>query len=305
MTFLLLTILCSSAIGLTFKYSEKNNMHRYAITTASYLTASVIGLILSLKNGLIVPEAVLSLESFLAEFYQVVSQNSGMLSPANSWIWAVIIGMITGVIFLFALIFYQKSIAENGIALSAMSSRLGVLIPMSVSIVLWNEIPDNIQIIGIALAIGSIVLVNLDTANTETTRFRFSLIMLFLLAGIGIFCNKLFQKYGLLNYRNLFLFTVFFTALLISLYLLRQRREKGNYKDLIAGVMVGTFNLLTNYFMILALAELKASVVFPISSAGTIITMTLGGWVIFRERLNRREIAAIGMTLIALVLINI
>ena len=186
-----------------------------------------------------------------------------------------------------------------------MSSRLGVLIPMSVSIVLWNEIPDNIQIVGIVLAIASIVLINLDVNGSDSARFRLSLIMLFVLAGIGIFCNKLFQKYGLLTYKSLFLFTVFSTALLISLVLLRQRRERGDIKDIVAGSLVGVFNLLTNYFMILALAELKASIVFPISSAGTIITMTLGGWLIFRERINRRELVAVGMTLVALVLINI
>ncbi len=280
-------------------------MSRYAITTANYITAASIGLILSLKNGLLIPRDNLSINSFLTQFSEIASSNSGGLSPGSSWIWAVIVGLLTGYFFLYAFIFYQKSIGENGIALSAMSSRLGVLIPMSVSIVLWNEIPDNLQIIGIVLAICSIILINLNLNNSGNIRFSFSLIMLFAYAGCGIFCNKLFQKYAILEYKNLFLFFTFFTALLISLNLLRKKREKGKPADILVGVVVGTFNLLTNFFMILALAELKASVVFPITSAGAIITMTLGGALLFGETIRKKDAVAIGMTLVAPVLINI
>jgi drug/metabolite transporter (DMT)-like permease len=305
MTYLLLTILCSSAIGLSFKYSEKRNLHRYYVTTANYVVASGIGLVLSLKNGLIIPEGRLSISSFVDELTRVVSQNTGVLSPANSWIWAAAVGILTGYFFLYAFIFYQKSIGENGIALSAMSSRLGVLIPMFVSILLWNEIPDSLQIVGIVLAIVSIVLINLNFNGSGEVRLRFSLIMLFFYAGFGIFCNKLFQKYALLSHKNLFLFFVFTTALVISLNLLRKKKMEGGFKDIAVGFVVGAFNLFTNFFMILALSELKASVVFPITSAGAIITMTLGGWLLFGEKIRKKDFIAICMTLVALVLINI
>ncbi|MBU2515297.1 DMT family transporter [bacterium] len=305
MTFLFLTIICSSAIGLSFKYSEKNYMHRYTITTANYVTASAIGLILVIKNGLIIPEGSLSAEQFFEEFSRVVSLNSGVLSVTGSWIWSLLVGILNGVFFLFALIVFQKSIGENGIALSAMSSRLGVLIPMSISIILWNELPNRFQVFGIILAICSIVLVNLNFNQGRSGNVKPSLIMLFIFAGGGIFCNKLFQKYALLQYKNLFLFFVFTTALLISLYFLRTKHEQANRNDILVGIVVGVFNLLSNYFMILALNELKASVVFPITSAGAIIMMTLGGWLFFKEHLRPKDLVAVIMTLFALVLINI
>jgi multidrug transporter EmrE-like cation transporter len=98
---------------------------------------------------------------------------------------------------------------------------------------------------------------------------------------------------------------IFFTALLISLFLLHSRRGNIRIADLIVGFLVGTFNLLSNYFMILALSELKASVVFPVSSAGAIIAMTLGGRLLFEEYIDRIKIIAIRMTVVALVLINV
>jgi drug/metabolite transporter (DMT)-like permease len=109
----------------------------------------------------------------------------------------------------------------------------------------------------------------------------------------------------LLAYKDLFLFFVFFTALIISLLLLRNKREKIDRKDVLVGMAVGFFNLATNFVMIMALSQLKASIVFPITSAGAIITMSLGGWLFFREQLHRKEVIAIAMTVVALALINL
>lgn len=305
MLYLFLTILFSSSIGLVFKYSEKKGLHRYSITTINYITASVIGLVLAAKSGVLIPEGAISLTGFIDELFLVTGTQETSLSPSGSWIWAALIGVITGVFFLFAFLAYQKSIGENGIALSAMSSRLGVLIPMSISIVLWKEIPSTLQLIGISLAIGSIILINLNVGSSVGVRSKATMVVLFLYAGTGIFCNKLFQKYALLIYKDLFLFFVFFTALVISLQQLRKHREKMDRKDVGVGLVVGFFNLMTNLVMILALSQLKASIVFPMTSAGAIITMSIGGWLLFQEKLRSREILAIAMTVIALVLINI
>lgn len=305
MTYLFLTILCSSSIGLSFKFSEKNQMHRYTITTANYVTASLVGLLLVLKNDLLIPKGDLSTESFLIDFARLVEKNEGLLSTGNSWIWSCLVGFLTGFFFLFAFVFYQKSIGENGIAKSAMSSRLGVLIPMAISIILWNEIPSAIQTVGIILAISSIVLLNLNSNHAGSSIHKSSLVFLFVFSGAGIFCNKLFQKYALLEYKNLFLFFVFSTALLMSVVLLIRKKEPANLGDCLAGIVVGLFNLFTNFFMILALSQLKASVVFPITSAGAIITMSLGGWLFFSEKLKSKDLVAICMTVFALILINI
>lgn len=305
MIYLFLTILFSSAIGLTFKYSEKKGMHRHSITTVNYVTASLIGMLLAAKSGVLLPDTMISPSAFIDEFFSIVQTQDLLFSPAGSWIWAAVIGVITGFFFLFAFLSYQKSIGENGIALSAMSSRLGVLIPMSVSIVVWNEIPSSVQIIGISLAIGSIILVNLNFGHSSGIKSKTTLALLFIYAGGGIFCNKLFQKYALLAYKEVFLFFVFTTALLISLYQLRKNREKMERRDVGVGLVVGFFNLMTNLVMIMALSQLKASVVFPITSAGAIITMSVGGWLLFQERFKSRELVAIAMTIVALVLINL
>jgi drug/metabolite transporter (DMT)-like permease len=305
MAFLLLNILCSSLVGLLFKYSEQTRLHRYVITTANYVTAAAIGLVLSYSGDLLIPSGDLSLSRFAEEFDRVVWRNNGVFSAESSWIWALIIGITNGFFFLYAVIFFQKSIGENGAALTAMSSRLGVLIPMSVSIVLWNEIPGRWQVIGIGLAIASIVTVTLNFKNHPDDHVQPSLLFLFFHAGAGLFCSKLFQKYGMLEYMNLFLFYIFTAALLMSIRLFIKHPQPVNRKDLLVGILVGIGSLLTNFFMILALSRMQASVVFPLTGAGVIIAMSFGSRLIFGEQLRPRNLVAIGMTLVALVLINI
>jgi drug/metabolite transporter (DMT)-like permease len=104
---------------------------------------------------------------------------------------------------------------------------------------------------------------------------------------------------------NLFLFYIFTAALLMSIRLFIKHPQPVNRKDLLVGILVGIGSLLTNFFMILALSRMQASVVFPLTGAGVIIAMSFGSRLIFGEQLRPRNLVAIGMTLVALVLINI
>ena len=176
---------------------------------------------------------------------------------------------------------------------------------MLLSIILWKEYPTSVQWLGIILAILSIIIVNFPFKKDWKKALRLSLILLFFYGGIAEFSNKLFQRYASLNLKPLFLFFIFLTAFLISLLFTLNNNKKLGYKDIVTGIMVGIPNLFSSYFLINALDELKTAVVFPIFSAGSIVVISLGGFFIFKERLNKKELSAIVMTIIALILINI
>jgi multidrug transporter EmrE-like cation transporter len=63
-------------------------------------------------------------------------------------------------------------------------------------------------------------------------------------------------------------------------------------------------NLLTSYFLITAFKTMKTTLVFPLFSSGVIFMVTLGGLTLFREHLEKRKITAIGMILVAVILMN-
>ena len=177
---------------------------------------------------------------------------------------------------------------------------------MLFAIIIWQEYPEDLQWIGILLAISSIVLVNFPFKKDLGQALRLNLIFLFLYGGIAEFSNKIFQKYALVDYKVLFLFWVFFSAFLISSFY--SFKKVGRYpkkSELLTGFAVGIPNLFSSFFLISALNYLKTAVVFPIFSAGSIVLITAAGCLFFGEKLKTKEWVSILMTVVALILINI
>lgn len=273
---LFLAILCSASIALLFKHSESGHYNRMRVTTANYIAAFAFSFILFLGNP---PETV-------------------------HWGTVLGIGIPAGVCFFASFVLYQKSVKDNGASLSAMSGKMGILLPMIASIILWREIPTFLQIVGICLAIGAILYINFSPEPHHS--IHRSLIWLFLVGGLGEFANKLFQMYGQLPDKTLFLFVVFATAFLLSLfYATKEAVKPGSSlkKDLSMGFAIGIPNLLSSFFLIQALTSVPAAVAFPAFSAGTVLIVTVLSRLIFSETINRRSAIGLALTSVALLLI--
>lgn len=303
MLYLLLAMLCSSSIALIFKYSETNNKNRYAVTSANYLTASLVGLFLSIKGHLFTGLKD-SLKPFNHEIINVIIKNTGTFSNNSGAIWALLWGIITGIFFFSSFIYYQKCIRDNSVALTGSFSKMGILIPVIISVLIWNEHPTIIQWAGISLCIIAILIANLSFENRSLYGFKPSLIALFLLNGFAEFSSKFFQKYAYISYKDLYLFFVFTTALIISLLFMLKSKRKICLGDILTGICVGIPNLFSSFFLILALNKINASIAFPLFSAGSIVLINIGGILIFKEKLKTRETISIILTIIALILIN-
>lgn len=304
MVYLLLAVICSSSIALIFKYSESNNLNRYIITSANYFAAALISLLLIFNRGIKFFD--FNNSNFRANFSRVILQGDGVFSAQSSQQWATVVGLLAGIFFFVSFIYYQKSVRENGASLAGTFGKLGILIPMLFAIIIWQEYPEDLQWIGILLAISSIILVNFPFGKDWRQALRLNLIFLFLYGGIAEFSNKIFQKYALVDYKVLFLFWVFFSAFLISFfYSLKKVKRLPKKSELLTGFAVGIPNLFSSFFLISALNYLKTAVVFPIFSAGSIVLITAVGYLFFGENLKLKEWASILMTVVALILINI
>lgn len=306
MYFLILAIISSSSIALIFKYTEENNMNRYAVTSANYFTAFILSFFMFIinyegKNLFLKP----SLSSFINESSSVLTSNGPMFSNEGSLFWAILVGVFAGIFFFLSFIYYQKSVNESGVGLSGTFGKLGILVPMIFSIVLWHELPSFIQWIGILLCLISIVIVNLSLEDLSLKSFNKTLILLFIFGGMAEFSNKIFQKYALIYYKDLFLSFVFLVAFLISIFFAFKQSKKLSKKDIFLGIIVGIPNLFSSFFLILSLNYMASSLVFPVYSAGSILLINLGGFILFNEKLSKKETLSIFMIVFALILINI
>lgn len=301
--YLFLATICSASIGLIFKYTEGSNTNRLVITSSNYLMALSISLFLFIIGDNL--QNIEKTESFFSEFSYLLSQDSYILSSYSSIIWGMIVGSIAGIFFFASFIFYQKSVRENGAGLSGAFGKIGILIPMTLSIILWREFPTTIQWVGIFLAIISIIIVNISKEDKKKLDLKYLLILLFIFGGLAEFSNKIYQQYALNEYRNVFLFFVFFVAFIISSVYTLRSKSKIKLRDILIGFSVGIPNLFSSYFLILALDSLKTSVVFPVYSAGSIVLINIGSFFLFKEHINKKNRIAIILTVIALIMINI
>lgn len=303
MFYLLLAILCSASIALIFKYTESSNTNRYVITSSNYFIAFSISLFMVFSKGLL--SGLQKDIGFIADFKLFSTNNLHILSPYSSIIWGIIVGSISGAFFFLSFIYYQRSVKENGVGISGTIAKLGILIPMIFSIIIWKEFPSSIQWIGIILSLLSILIVNLSPKSLKGFDIKPTIIFLFVFGGMAEFSNKIYQKYALNDFKDVFLFSIFFVAFLISIFYTLRDKGEIRKKDILTGFAVGIPNLFSSYFLILSLDTLKTSVAFPVFSAGSIVLINLGGVLIFKEKIVRKNKFAIVLTIIALILINL
>lgn len=283
---LLLATICSASIALLFKWSDQRNLSKSLQTTGNYAMATFISLMMILFGG----------------------QNSAVDVTSGDFINTVTLGVITGVFFLLSFVFYQLSVKKSGASLSGMFAKLGILVPMLLSVVIWSEYPTQIQTIGIFFAMLAIILTNIDFKHKTRTKERsfYVLIALFIFGGFGEFMNKIFQRTVNLQFKPYFLLFVFASAGLLSviLYLRDANKPKIKWPSIVMGFVIGIPNLFSSFFLLDALNYYPASIVFPMYSAGSILLITLLSWMLFKEKIARKDKVAILMTAVGLLLIN-
>lgn len=283
---LILAMLCSASIALLFKISESGKYNRFRVTTANYIAAFSISMLLFVLRS------------------QSAGKELGSIFVGVNWPAVIGIGIPAGLCFFGSFVLYQQSVKDNGASLSSMAGKMGILLPMVASIVFWQEWPTPLQSVGILLAISAILYINSGPSTHQ--KIKTSLILLFLVGGLGEFTNKLFQVYGQQNDQSLFLFIVFATACLLSLiYAFKQTIVIGSSlkKDMLMGLAIGVPNMFSSHFLILALNTIPAAIAFPAFSAGTILIVALLSRLVFGEKLNNRSMIGLAMTIIALLLI--
>ncbi len=303
MIYLLTAILFSTAVSMVLKFSETRKRNRLAVTTVNYVIAFSISFFMALKEGVF--SSFPDMELFLENFLPVIRGEIYSFDAGGSFFWAVISGIPGGIFYFLGFIYIQKSIRENGVSITGAFSKLSIFVPVTISILIWKEIPSPVQWAGIILAVGAILSAYWTGSMIKMfSEIKKSLLLVLFTVGFAEFSNKFFQNYASTDYKSLFLFTVFFTAFTMSFIFTVKNKKPIVKKDILTGIMVGIPNMFTSYFLIQSFNHYKAAVVFPIYSASTIVMISLGGLIIFREKITRREAVAIILTTAAVILMN-
>ncbi len=228
------------------------------------------------------------------------------LLPLRSPGFPVTVGMgaVNGILYLAGFVLLQYNTRTNGVVLSSVFMKLGLLVPMSLSVFLFAETPTVMQCAGFVLAVSAILLINYEK-GTSFSGARLPLVLMLLAGGSGDAMSKVFAVYGPAAHGELFLFYTFVSAFLLCVVMILRKKERPDKYALIFGVLVGIPNFFSAKFLLMALKHLPAVIVYPTFSVATMLVITLAGICLFKERLRRLQWLALTVILAALVLLNI
>ncbi len=277
MIFLILAILCSSLISIIMRISSDNVKGKLSMLAANYAVCSLCGAIYTGFD--IIP----------------ITNDIGKVSG---------FGVINGVLYLVSFLLLQLNTAKHGIVLSSIFMKLGLLVPIVLSVLFFNEIPSAIQIAGFIIAVIAIILINLKKGSS-IKNFGISLILLLLFGGSADAMSKVYEYLGPEPLTNQFLFFTFATAFIICLTLVILKKEKPAIKDILFGALIGIPNFFSSKFLISALTTIPAVVTYPTFSVATILLVTLVGVMVFKEKLTKKQWLALSLIIISLILLNI
>ena len=213
-------------------------------------------------------------------------------------------GVIHGILYLASFVTFQRSVSRSGVVLSAIFMKLGLLVPMVISVFLFREIPGTLQIPGFILAVAAIVLINFEK-DAGASASALGLLTLLILGGTADAMSKVFEELGPGHLAEQFLLYTFLTAFLLCLGLVGLKKQRFTRWELLFGFAIGIPNFFSARFLLGALNHLDAVIVYPTYSVATILLITLAGTAFFHERLKPRQWAALGIILLALVLLNL
>ena len=198
----------------------------------------------------------------------------------------------------------QWNTRHNGVVLSSVFMKLGILVPTVLSVIWFKEMPTAVQIIGFLLAIAAIVIINYQK-GTKLSPSSWALILMLLVGGMGDGMSKVYEVYGSASFQNLFLFFTFFAALILCLGLMLSKKERLGMKELAFGAALGIPNFLSSLFLLQSLATVPAVIAFPTFSVAVILVVSVAGILFFRERLTRKQLVGGLLICIALVFLNL
>ncbi|MCQ2492107.1 MAG: DMT family transporter [Lachnospiraceae bacterium] len=279
MLYLGLAIFSSAMVSTIMRLGEEKIKNNMGMFVSNYIVCALLSLIFMGGKNLFVAD-------------------SGMVT-------VLLLGVISGILYLASFVLLQLNIRKNGVVLSATFMKLGVLIPTIMAIVIFHERPKILQILGILLAIAAIIMIHFEKEDAGKANYKILLIMLMVGSGFTDAMANIYDKLGSSGLKNHYLFFTFVMAAVCAFVLWIKEKQSLSIWDVICGICIGIPNYFSSRFLLGALHSIAAVIVYPVYSVVTIVVISLLSFLLFKERLSKKKMVAIGMIFGSLILLNV
>jgi drug/metabolite transporter (DMT)-like permease len=219
----------------------------------------------------------------------------------------VALGTLGGVAYIVSILLFMPAMRRSGVSVAVAVLQLAILCPVAYAMVVFGELPSRAQWVGMAAAVGSLVLLSLGRAvpqERKARRFSPMLLLLFFVTGISGICMKAFHEYAPAQDLPGFMAILFGTATAGGALAMVVRREPLRRADLALGAAIGLPNAAQLEFLLRAMETVPAIIVFPVSSALALVLNAIAAILWWGERLDRATAMGLALALAATVLLN-
>jgi drug/metabolite transporter (DMT)-like permease len=281
MIFIVLSVVQSTLIFITFKLFEKFKIENWQAIFMNYVIAAL-----------------------LSFFLGNVTSHPARVIYADWLPYSVILGFM----FIATFYFFALSSQKAGVAVTSVTSKMSVIIPVVFGAILYNENFGVVKISGVVVALTAFYLVfKKDKKPLLEMKWIFLPVMVFLGNGFVDTAMKYMQHHHIGNDLIPFLMVTFGTGVLLSLIMLLVRLGRGKgfmqLRSVAGGTILGIFNFGSTYYIIKALGVYESSVVFPVANSAIVGLSALAGYFGFREKLSLLNWTGVVLAITAIIII--
>lgn len=289
MIYLLLSIACSVLLGFIFKLFARFGVHTFQAIMFNYFTCLACGWLHS--GNLPFSEA----------------------DRGEPWMpYALLLGLV----FISGFNTAALTVRYFGVTVSQVMQKMSILLTVPFAILVYGESSGAAKLLGFALALCSIVLVNWPASKQQTTTNNglgrlWIPLLTWVLAGVIEMVFVLVQHNRMTEQGDpAFITTVFSTAGILGLAVCGIGWATGRFvfswRNVAAGVVLGIPNYGSMLFLLMALGSgMEASLAFPLTNVGIILATTIGAVWLFEERLSAVNWWGIALAVAAIVFISV
>ncbi|WP_219225417.1 EamA/RhaT family transporter [Pedobacter antarcticus] len=280
MIYILFSVCCSVIVSILLKLARRYKINVLQAVSFNYVAAAALGLFF-----------------FRPEPVQLL-QAPPLLSFS--------LGIILPLLFLIL----ASSVSKAGIVRTDIAQRLSLFIPIIAALYLFGESFNTLKIAGLAAGFTAIILILMKQSGKSKSQHFIFPILVFVGFGIVDVLFKQLASHLVIPYTtvlvSIFLIS-FLVSILIVLYRVFVKREKFQLINVLCGLILGAFNFGNILFYLKAHRVLSAepSTVFAAMNMGVIVTGSIVGVLIFKEKLSKTNYFGIAMALLAILLITL
>ena len=276
MTYIILSILCSTGILIVFKLGDRIGANTRHIIVVGYLVSALSGSIIFSVTPLDVP-----------------------------WPWHLI-AVIEGTAFYAVFRLMAISAQSSGISITGIASKMSVVIPLVIGIVWLGETVNLLIASGVVCGLLAIWL---TVGKRENVVGWYWPLLVFMGTGLVDASFKLFQVYGLSGADTpAFLVTVFFFASVSGLlHHMTYSDRLINRRSMLAGMVLGLINLGSAYFLMMALAipSMASIFVYSVINFGVVVLAVLLALTVFREPIDGKGRVGLAVAVASIALLYV